>query len=708
MNLLWRTALKNLKYFVRLRKCRRLALTLLIVVATGGCLATSAGAGGVQTLDTVDVVDSADNLIGSADSSSEGTVTSKQLEDRPILRTGELLEAVPGLVISQHSGEGKANQYYLRGFNLDHGTDLAVTVAGMPINMPTHAHGQGYLDLNFLVPELLNGIQYRKGPYFADEGDFSAAGAVHMDYVNELKQNIGILTVGTDGYQRGLAAASSNLFKGKLLCGLEVLHNDGPWVKSDDFKKINAVLRYSQKSGQDDFSITGMAYYGKWNATNQTADRLIDEGLVSRFGTLDPADSGRSWRYSLSGDWQHTDGNSITKANVYFIDYGMDLYNDFTYFIDDHINGDQFLQKDRRFISGVNASRTWLTKLAGHDMDNTVGVQFRNDNITPVGLFHTEGTDILSTTRLDHVAQTSMGFYFQNGFKWAEKFRTVAGIRGDFYQWHVVSDNPLNSGDANDFIASPKLSMIFGPWAKTEFFINGGYGFHSNDGRGATITVDPLTNEHANQVTPLVRAKGAEVGARTAIIPHMQNELTFWYLSLGSELVFEGDHGATSASFPSRRYGVEWANYYTPTPWFTLDADFAYSHARFNDDPAGSYIPGSPEGVISAGATIDNIHGFLGSLRLQYFGPRPLIDDNSVRSKSSTVVNARLGYKFHDKPCENWRLLLDVFNIFNARVSDIDYYYTSRIPGEPPAGVNDIHTHPQEPTEARLTLEMKF
>jgi len=359
-------------------------------------------------------------------------------------------------------------------------------------------------------------------------------------------------------------------------------------------------------------------------------------------------------------------------------------------------------------IVGGNASQTWLGSLAGHDMDNTIGLQVRNDNIAPVALYHTEGAEILSTTRQDHVAQTSLSFYLQNGFKWAEKFRTVAGLRGDYYQWHVSSDNPLNSGDAHDFLLSPKLCMIFGPWAKTELFLNAGQGFHSNDGRGVTQTVDPLSGQPVSKVTPLVKSVGGEVGVRTAVVPHLQSELTFWFLNFDSELTFDGDHGTTSPSFPSRRHGVEWANCYTPLPWLTLDADIAYSWARFTGDPDGNYVPGAPEGVISAGLSIDDLAGFLGSLRVQCFGPRPLIDDNSVRSQPSTIVNARLGYKFREKPLENWRLYLDVFNVFNARVSDIDYYYTSRVPGEPPAGVNDIHMHPQEPTEARLTLEMKF
>jgi outer membrane receptor protein involved in Fe transport len=312
--------------------------------------------------------------------------------------------------------------------------------------------------------------------------------------------------------------------------------------------------------------------------------------------------------------------------------------------------------------------------------------------------------EVISTTRRDHVDQFSVSVYAQNRFQWSGKFRTIAGVREDVYHWKVDSDNPANSGTAEASMTSPKLSLIFGPWYKTEYYINAGYGFHSNDGRGTTMTVDPSTGAPVNKVSPLVRAKGADVGLRTAVIPHVQSELTFWSLDIDSELTFDGDHGITEPSYASSRYGVEWANYYTPTPWFTLDADLAFSHARFVGDPIGPYIPGSPEMVASAGASIDSIDGYLASVRLRYFGSRPLYDDNSVRSDPSTLVNARIGYKFRN----DWRILLDVFNVFNAHVSDIDYYYVSRLPGEPPAGVADIHTHPEDSREARITLSMTF
>jgi len=687
---------------IKSRLIVRLAIGILLCSA--GYTASVFG-GGVQTLNTVEVTGSAsEDLVGTADSATEGTVTPQQIQDLPILRTGEILEEVPGLIISQHSGEGKANQYYLRGFNLDHGTDLATTVAGMPINLPTHAHGQGYTDLNFLIPELLSGIQYRKGPYYADQGDFSAAGAVTMDYVNVLERNIALVGIGTEGYRRALVAGSPEFVGGHLLYGIELYHHDGPWVHPDDYNKVTGVLRYSQGNAQNGYSITAMGYNGTWNATNQVALRAIDEGLISRYGTLSPTDAGNSYRYSLSVEGQQTSENAITRENAYLIKYQMNLWNNFTYDLEDQVNGDQFQQYDNRIVSGFGVSHDWIGKLAGHDMVNTVGMQVRNDDINPVALYHTVDQQLIYVTEQDHVIQTSGSVYVQNRFQWSDKFRSIAGLRGDAYRWDVTANIPQNSGHAHASLLDPKLSLIFGPWEKTEFYINAGQGFHSNDGRGTTMTVDPLTGEPTSKVSPLVRAEGLDIGARTAVVPHLQSELTFWALNLDSELVFDGDHGITTPSYASHRYGVEWANYYRPISWFTLDADLAYSHARFVGDPVGPYIPGSPEAVASAGASVDSIDGYLGSLKVRYFGPRPLYDDNSVRSNASTIVDARVGYKFSN----NWRLFLDIFNLFNAKVSDIDYFYVSRLPGEPPAGVADVHTHPADPLEARLTLSMIF
>jgi hypothetical protein len=664
-------------------------------------------AGGVQTLDPVDVTDSTDDLVGTADSSTEGTITPKQLAERPLLRTGELLEGVPGLLISQHSGEGKANQYYLRGINLDHGTDFATSVDGMPVNMPTHAHGQGYSDLNFIIPELLGGIQYRKGPYYADEGDFSAVGAAHLDYVHELAHPRSIWTLGTDGYARAFVGGSVDLLKGKLLVGFEGVHDDGPWVNPDGFTKLNALLRYTRNFERDTLTIDAMGYQGRWNATNQEALRAIDEGLIGRYGTLDPFDKGSTYRYSLSGEWRHTEARSLAVASVYGIAYGLDLYNDFTYFLDAPTLGDQFHQKDRRIIVGGKISQTWFGQLLGRDADATIGLSTRNDLITPVALYPADRATSVTPTE-DDVTQLSLALHAQARVQWLPKLRTLAGLRWDAFYWNVDANVPANAGSLGAQMVSPKLAIVLGPWAKTEIFVNAGLGFHSNDIRAATEKIQPQYGLAQTTVPPLERAAGAEIGARTALVPHLQTELTFWYLHLDSEQIFSGDAGVTSPSYASHRYGIESANYYTPFPWLTLDVDVAYSVAHFIGDPAGSQIPGSPTWVVSAGAAAEAPFGLFGSLRMHYFGARPLIDDGSVLSKPSTIVNARVGYRSHLRRLENWRLWVDVFNALGSNTSDIDYYYLSRLPGEPPSGVNDIHTHPATSTEVRVSLEAVY
>ena len=646
-----------------------------------------------------------DDLAGVADSAGTGVVTADQVAAREVHRAGDILEAVPGLLTSQHSGEGKANQYYLRGFNLDHGTDVASAVAGVPVNMPTHAHGQGYSDNNFLIPELVSGIQYKKGPYFADEGDFSAAGAVNVNYVNALDKPILDLSFGGGGYGRGLFAGSVAAAGGTLLGALELYHNDGPWTNPDAFRKINGLLRWSTGQKGNGFSVTGVFYQGVWNSTDQVAQRGVDQGLYGRYDAIDPTDGGRTHRYSLSADWETTGQGSRTRAQAYVMDYALDLWNNFTYFLNDPVNGDQFQQVDRRVVTGGKVSHGRLLTLFGADAELTAGLDVRNDNIPTLGLLNTRARDLLSVVRLDHVSQTSGALWAQAAVQVLPWFRAVAGLRGDLYRFNVASNVPENSGTETSGIVSPKLSLVFGPFSNTEIYLNGGYGFHSNDGRGATLHVDPVTKDPAEPVTPLVRAKGAEIGVRTTAIKGFQSTLGVWLLDIDSELVFVGDAGITEPSRPSRRVGFEWANYWRPFPWLTVDADFAYARARFTeDDPAGNHIPGAIEGVASAGVSVNNLSGFFGSVRLRYFGPRALIEDDSVRSKSSTLVNLKLGWQ-----AASWaRLTLDVYNLFNTQASDIDYYYTSRLPGEPAEGVDDIHFHPVDSRTIRAGLTLTF
>ncbi len=633
------------------------------------------------------------------------TISGAEVNAQPFARPGEALEVVPGLIVTQHSGEGKANQYFLRGFNLDHGTDLAIKIDGMPVNMPTHGHGQGYADINFMIPELIQSVNVRKGPYYADVGDFGSAGAIAIDYINRLPKNILETTNGTFGYHRGLAAGSTAVGAGTLLAAVEGVKYNGPWDVPDNIRKINGVMRYSQGTATDGFTLTGMAYSNGWNSTDQVAQRAIDQSIIGRFGTLDPTDGGTSSRFSLSSNWAHSSEYGQTKANAYVIRSSMNLYNNFTYFLDDPVNGDQFSQLDKRTVYGLNASHAFDVRVGGIETQTRVGLQTRGDDIR-VGLFKTLQRDTLSTVREDRVREGNVGLWADTTARWTDWLRTTVGIREDYFAGRVISDTPENSGNAQASMTSPKAGIVLGPWYKTEFYGNAGYGLHSNDIRGATITVDPIDKVTPQDRVPLlVRSKGAELGIRTKAIDGLTNSVAVFMLDFDSELLFVGDAGTTEASRPSRRVGVEWTNNYKPVPWMTFDLDVAYTQARFTDfDPAGDRIPGAPAWIASGAVTFGHETGWFGALKGRYFGPRPLIEDDSVRSQSSLIFNARAGYKFDN----GLRFQLDVLNLFNANTNQIEYYYLSRLPGEPIGGVADRHVHPAEPLAVRLTLAGKF
>lgn len=653
-----------------------------------------------------DAAEPGESLVGIASSASQGAVVAEQIALRPIARAGDVLETVPGVVVSQHSGEGKANQYYLRGFNLDHGTDFATTLAGMPANMPTHAHGHGYTDLNFVIPELVGGIRYRKGPYSAEDGDFTTAGSADIHYVDALDETIARAEGGSFDFARGLLAGSPRLGEGRLLYALEGAYDNGPWAHGDNFRKLDGVLRYAVGDAGNGFALTGMGYHATWDSTDQVAQRAVDQGIVSRFGTLDPSDGGESHRYSLSAEWQRSTTTSATRAVAYGVDSRLDLFSNFTYFLEHPDTGDQFEQADDRTVYGAKVTHRWFARWFGVDAENEVGFQGRFDDIHSIGLFHTENRVRLSTTRLDRVQQASGAVFAQADIPWTGRFQTILGLRGDLYHFDVMGiSDPENAGRATRGILSPKLSMIFGPFDQTEIYANAGYGFHSNDARGATITVDPSTGEPAQRVTPLARAKAAEIGVRSLPLPGWQTTVALWGLDIASELVFVGDAGTTEASRPSRRYGLEWSNVFRVRPWMTLDADLSLSKARFrNDDPAGPFIPGAVQNVLSSGVSVDRLGDFFGSLHVRYFGPRPLIEDDSVRSKASTTVNALLGYEI----VRGLRAQVEIFNLFDAKVSDVDYLYASRLAGEPAGGIDDVHSHPAQPRSARVALRVGF
>lgn len=649
-----------------------------------------------------------DNAVGSSDAASEGAVTASLLVNRPTLRPAEVLEFVPGMIVTQHSGGGKANQYFLRGFNLDHGTDFATYVDGMPVNMPTHAHGHGYSDLNWLIPELVQRIQYRKGPYHAEDGDFSSAGSARIRLMDTLPKGLFSTTIGQDGYRRALVADSSALSEGQWLYALEALRNDGPWTHPEDLRKLNGVLRYSMGPSAHRTSITAMAYEARWNSTDQIPLRAIERGLVGRYGALDPSDGGRTSRQSLSVNTRQANAWGTFRFNAYVINTRLDLFSNFEFASDydpDDPGASQFEQAERRRAVGLSMSQQWTVRLGDEiEMGNTIGLQARHDRLRPVGLYTAHGGERSGVIQESRVRQGSVALYAENNTRWLPWLRSVVGLRTDHDHVHVDSSIAANSGRSGASLTSPKLSLIFGPWAKTEYFFNAGQGFHSNDARGATATVDARSPGTAvDKVDPLVRSKGLELGVRTEIIPGLQSSLAWWQLKLGSELVFVGDAGTTEPNRASKRQGIEWNSHYVVKDWLQFDLDLAASHARFTQTaPEGDRIPGALEKVASLGVTVSKLGDWDGAFQLRYFGPRPLIEDNTVRSRSTTLAYARVGYRFSP----TLRLDVDVFNLFNRKDNDIEYYYTSRLPGE--AAVDDRHLHPVEPRTLRVTWRASF
>jgi hypothetical protein len=448
-----------------------------------------------------------------------------------------------------------------------------------------------------------------------------------------------------------------------------------------------------------------MFYDGSWDSTDQVPARAIDEGTISRFGNIDPSDGGRSHRHSLVAAWQRGEPRALTRVEGYFSEYGMNLFSNFTYLLSDPVNGDQFEQRDDRWLAGLRASRLWVLGGPDRSTELSVGLQARHDDIAPVGLYLTAGRARLATIREDQVRQSSGALYAQADTFWTSKLRTVVGLRGDLYRFRVDSSDPLNSGGDTAGRVSPKLSLALGPFSGTELYLNYGWGFHSNDARGTTITRDPATGEGVDRVDPLVRARGAEVGLRTLAVPGLHATATLWGLDIDSELLFVGDAGTTEPSRPSRRRGIELTADWSPRPWLKLDASYAHTRARFmDDDPAGDRIPGAIEGVLSAGAAVHDVRRFSGSLRVRWFGPRPLIEDDGVRSASSTLVSADLVFRLRP----GLSLQASAFNLLDARASDVDYFYASRLPGEPLGGVEDVHTHPTPPRTLRLGLLASF
>ena len=658
----------------------------------------------------VDVVARYDNGPGSSDSASQGMIRGTQLQEQPVQRPADVLTAIPGMVVTQHSGDGKANQYFLRGINLDHGTDFATTVNGVPVNMPSHAHGQGYSDLNFLIPELVQRIDYRKGPYAAQDGDFASAGSANIVYRRHLEHGFSDVTVGQGAYVRGVAASSHAVGEGlTLLTAAERLNHNGPWTSPQGLRKTNVLLTLSEGSAAQGWSTSLTAYRAHWRATDQVPQRLIDAGsyqgqTFGRFDSLDPSDGASTSRTSLSGEWHQHTANDSTRVSWYAMHYDLNLYSNFTYQLNP--GGDQFNQRDQRNVLGGNVSHTWsVDDTNAVAMHNTLGLQLRQDDIQ-TGLTYTAQRQPIQAVREDQIQQLLVGVYGENATTWTSWFKTVTGLRFDQYTAHVTSAMLAdNSGAHQSQQISPKFSAIFGPWQDTELFFNIGHGFHSNDARGTTAKIDPQTLQPVAAVPGLVRSLGREVGIKAQPNAHWQTSLALWQLQFDSELLYVGDKGNTQASRASQRTGVEWSNHWTPQEHWVLDANMAWTRPRYADNQAsGNFIPNAVQRVASLSATLRKNGPWSVNLGLRYIGSAALTEDNRIRSAANISTQLRVTRQMDPR----LSVSMDVMNLANRMNQDIQYVYTSRLIGEPLAGVNGLHVHPAEPRTVRLTAHYTY
>jgi len=687
--------------------------------------------------DDIIVTASRQDLTGVANSASQGSATKSELDLRPVVRVGELFEAIPGLVVTIHSGEGKANQYLLRGYNLDHGTDLANFVDDIPVNRPTNAHGQGYTDLNFIIPQIANGLDFTKGPYDPSLGDFGAVGAAHLKLADTIPTQVS-LGIGTLGYQELYGGTTLHIDSStRLLSALDLSHYDGPWSPPDDFQKLNAALRVSHGTTRDGFDITALYYKSSGALTTDQPLRAFATGLIGYYGTLDPSDASRSERFSLSGHYQNKRGAWHFRVNAYLVKSEMTLWNNFTHYLTDPINGDQEQQDESRTTFGGAASVTWYGEPLGLANEVTVGAQARNDTVY-VDRKHTRNRATLSyceaqfdltdadapylpypaingNCNADAVKLLDLAPYFSVTTHWTPWLRSVIGLREEFYR---AIDHSLTSAQAlmsfTQTLFQPKASLIFRMGRGTELYLNAGRGFHSDDARGVIGTVPGVGVPLAAGATPLLAANNAyEIGFRSKAIRNLDVQIALFQQDSVSELIYDQDMGQDQASAPSRRRGIEVSAQYHPLPWIELNSDLAVSEARYRGNSAflatyglsGPYIANAPSFIGSVGVLVDGHGRWSGGLQWRILGPYPLDDGRRYPEDTGyRELNIDIGYRITGP----YKLKASVFNALNTKANAAAYYYAARLPGEPAGGISDYQIHRFEPRSGRLTLTATY
>lgn len=617
------------------------------------------------------------------------TIARLDLNVTPVNSSQEVLRKVPGLFIGQHAGGGKAEQIFLRGFDVDHGTDVAIGVDGMPVNMVSHAHGQGYSDLHFVIPETVNKIDFGKGAYYASEGDFNTAGYVNFktkDYIDESSVS---LSLGQFNTLRtvGLFDLLENTKNQNAYMAMEYIATDGPFDSPQNFNRLNLFGKYVMYSPENDkVTLTASHFTSRWDASGQIPQREVDNGNITRFGAIDDTEGGETSRTNLNVTYdKYITDNTTLKANAYYSKYAFELYSNFTFFLEDPVNGDQIKQKEDRQIFGANVALNYSTFLGSTELNLTSGFGLRHDIVDGVELSRTlNRSTTLENIQLGDINQTNIDAFVKADFEFG-KFKLAPALRLDYFKFMYYDALQTNYETQSETkaIVSPKLNFYYNAQDNLQLYLKSGLGFHSNDAR-------VVVANNGKDILP--RSYGADLGTIWKPFPKLVVNSALWYLFLEQEFVYVGDAGIVEPSGKTRRYGLDLGLRYQINDWLFLDSDATYTHARSIDEPEGEdYIPLAPDFTFTGGLSIDDLNGFSGGLRFRYLNDRPANEDNSIVAEGYTVADFNLNYRM-----KNVTLGVMVENLFDVDWNETQFATESRLQNEAES-VEEIHFTPGTP-----------
>jgi len=622
---------------------------------------------------------------------------------RPVNTSQDILRIVPGVFIAQHAGGGKAEQIFLRGYDIDHGTDINLSVDGMPVNLVSHAHGQGYADLHFVIPETIEKVSFEMGPYNADKGNLATAGFVEFKTKDFLSSNSLKLEAGDFNTQRysgqfKLFNKESEKNRQHLYVASEYFTSDSYFESPQNFHRFNVLGKYSAWFGnQTQLTISASSFDSKWEASGQVPDRAVKSGIISRFGSIDNSEGGNTSRTNINiqfaNQWKN---NWKTTDQLYYSRYHFNLYSNFTFFLDDPVNGDEINQRETRDIYGYNttASKSWL--LGNKKLNTTFGTGFRFDNANDIELARVVKREFLESVQKGDIKERNVFAYWDQQIDLNQKFSINAGLRYDYFNFgykDILTNQPAFGGQSRA-ILSPKLNLNYSPSSTVKLFLNNGIGFHSNDTR-------VILNNTASDILPKVF--GTDAGIILKPVKQLVLKTTLWHMYSQQEFVYVGDEGIVEPSGKTRRIGIDFSARYQVAKWLFADADLNLTRARVIGEPKGEdYVPLAPAFTSIGGLTAKLKNGLHGSLRYRFIDHRPAREDYSVTAQGYFIADAVAGYQW-----KNFEITASIENIFNREWREAQFDTESRLQNEP-ASVSEIHYTPGTPRFFKAGISFHF